>query len=395
MMEQNQLSLTKTIDRTKATKLLSLIFLTAFIPFGLINLFTNNHSLGFSSLILAATLFIQYFLIIKQRAVNTYKQYVLIPCLVLFFSWQTYLYGITAAFWFYPLLMVIFIIIGLKQALITSSLVMVINLPIFFEQLDLATAIRLSVSLTLIAIFSTVFISIIRSQKIKILENEKLREEQKANTSHELKNSLATMLARVEAMQDGIRPTDAKQLCALVDSSEKLSKLIDDLNLLSLADVEQLALIKEKANLNQIINDSLFSYEGNLSEQNMSVNTNFEQEVYLEIDTLRIRQVFDNLISNCLKYTQEKGELFLSLRTTDKTVEIILEDTGPGVNEDIIPKLFERFYREDKDETQNISGSGLGLSIVNSLVKMHNGEVSAFSSPRGGLGIKLILPNAE
>ncbi len=381
------------IDSKKATRLFSITGLLLLAPVSLVSLLSGHTILGMNALLVMAVLATQYALYLsKSHRHDLFKLCVTIPSIILFFSLQTYLSGIVAAFWFYPCVMIIFIIASMGQAIVITTGLFLLNLPIFFSQLDMPTALRLSISLALIGVFSAVFLSIVQLQQRKILANEIKRKEYLSNSSHELRAPLSTMLAKIEAMRDGIRPVDGVQITSLSNTSKLLSKLVADLQLLSQADVKELELHKEDFSLRALIQEIIDSLAHFHAEDKVSISLDMHGPMTIYADPIRIRQVLSNVLSNCMKYSRPPQRIFIKVIEEEGFAVITIEDSSPGVDQEALPKLFERFYRERKDSVNITPGSGLGLAIAKTLVELHKGTIVAFPSPIGGLGIRIALP---
>jgi len=227
----------------------------------------------------------------------------------------------------------------------------------------------------------------------KALEQKELQQrDSMASASHELRTPLATMMAKIEAMRDGIRPLDQNQLTSLSNSVEHLASLVEDLYLLSLADVNALIDDKEPQCLDKIIHEAIAAAQNQLANHELSLLTNISTNILVNGDARRLRQIIDNLLENCFRYTTSGGEVTVTVKHDKSWAELIVADTGPGTDNKALAMLFDRFYRVDKSRSRQAGGSGLGLALVKALTESHGGHVKAYHAPEGGLGISVKLP---
>ena len=133
------------------------------------------------------------------------------------------------------------------------------------------------------------------------------------------------------------------------------------------------------------------SYETDLKSKNLSVSL-AGNDVTVLADRDRVSQILVNLLSNAIKYSREGGSIRINIARTDKEAKITVEDDGPGIPEDELPHIFERFYRADKSRNRLTGGSGLGLAIVRSIAEAHGGSVFAESHEGSGTIITVLLP---
>lgn len=227
----------------------------------------------------------------------------------------------------------------------------------------------------------------------EVLERtDALRREGMASVSHELRNPLATMITEVEAMRDGIRPLNEEQLSALSGSMEHLSTLVDDLYQLALADVKALVCHKEPLAWDSVVNEGVAAAQARLTARRLTVTTDIEADTVVDGDAKRLRQVIDNLLENCCRYTASGGAVTVSLRWRKGEAELTVADDGPGVADADLAALFDRFYRADPSRSRETGGAGLGLALVRAIAEAHGGRVHAFHSASGGLGITVAIP---
>lgn len=222
-----------------------------------------------------------------------------------------------------------------------------------------------------------------------------LRREGMASVSHELRTPLSTMIAKVEAMRDGIRPLDADQLDLLAGNMEHLSQLVEDLYQLALADVGVLVIHRRPLDWGPIITEALDTVSHKLNDRHIRVRRDIQTGHIIDGDALRLRQVIANLMENCARYTQTGGEVTVSLVREANRVQLRVADTGPGVDEMTLESLFVRFFRADTSRSREHGGAGLGLSLVKAILTAHDGDIRAEHAPEGGLAFQAEIELSE
>jgi len=210
-----------------------------------------------------------------------------------------------------------------------------------------------------------------------------------ADVSHELRTPLSVIQGNLEALLDGVHPADHEHLTALLDSSRTLSRLVDDLRTLSLAEAGELRLHREPTDLAQLLRESVSAFGAAAEGAGLTLDLDVPDDLpALEIDPTRTGQVVANLLSNALRHTPSGGRVALrASRTAPGTVTVEVSDTGTGMSTEIASRIFDRFFRGPDS-----SGSGLGLPIARELVVGQGGEISAESQEGHGTTIRFTLP---
>nr|WP_141696594.1 ATP-binding protein [Pseudomonas sp. S3E12] len=225
--------------------------------------------------------------------------------------------------------------------------------------------------------------------------NEKMRREFMADVSHELRTPLSVLRGELEAIEDGVRSLDPNTMKSLLGEVGMLSKLVDDLYELSLADIGALTYRKAPCMLNDVLDNSLAMYRERFAARQLQLDLELPREpVALLADASRLQQLFSNLLENALRYTDVNGRLRISVGVDRDTVRIDFLDSGPGVSASQLPRLFERFYRGESSRNREHGGAGLGLAICRSIANAHDGSLVADHSPYGGLWLTLRLPRS-
>jgi two-component system sensor histidine kinase BaeS len=209
-----------------------------------------------------------------------------------------------------------------------------------------------------------------------------------ADVSHELRTPLAVLRGELEAMIDGVHPIDEAHLTAAVDQIAMLTKLVEDLRTLALAEGGTLALQREPTDLSILAQEAATSFKGLAAETEVRLAVEMPDDLPLvDLDPLRIQQVVVNLVANALRYAPRGSTVAIAGRASPAAVTISITDSGPGIAPDVLPHLFERFAKAEDSR-----GSGLGLAIARRLVEAHGGSIRAESPSGGGTRIAFELP---
>ncbi|MCD7098056.1 sensor histidine kinase efflux regulator BaeS [Stenotrophomonas sp. MMGLT7] len=226
--------------------------------------------------------------------------------------------------------------------------------------------------------------------------NERARRDFMADISHELRTPLAVLRAELEALQDGIRPLTSASLAALHQQVGQLGKLVEDLYDLSLTDVGALAYRHAAIDLTMVLATTLDSMRMRFAAAHLALHEHIAPgPLMVNADERRLQQLFANLLENALRYTDAGGSVQVGCERRGAQVQMVIEDSAPGVAADKIDRLFERFYRTDASRNRGSGGSGLGLAICRNIVEAHHGTIVAEHAPLGGLRIVLHLPALE
>jgi two-component system phosphate regulon sensor histidine kinase PhoR len=220
-------------------------------------------------------------------------------------------------------------------------------------------------------------------------KQEKFRKEFLSNISHEFKTPLFAIEGYVEALQDG-GMEDPKQaqvfLNKVSNNVERLSFLIKDLNEISKLESGEIPINREKFELTALIKEVMESLELKAEKYKIELvlKTKYDVPTWVKADREKIRQVLVNLIDNSFKYGKENGHTYVSIFSLHDQILTEITDEGIGINEEYLPRLFERFYRTDSSRSRQIGGSGLGLAIVKHIVEAHDQTINVRSTQ--GLG---------
>ncbi len=228
-------------------------------------------------------------------------------------------------------------------------------------------------------------------------KNEQGRRQWVADISHELRTPLAVLRGEIEALQDRVRTFTPEAARSLHSEVMRLNRLVDDLFQLSMSDIGALTYRKENVDVLAILNREAELFRSEFTEKNISLTLDIstKNEIYIFGDSERMQQLFDNLFSNSLKYTDPGGTLSIICQSAAGGTEILFQDSSPSVPAADIDRLFERLYRVESSRNRASGGAGLGLAICRNIVEGHGGSIAAESSPLGGVLIRITLPSGE
>jgi two-component system sensor histidine kinase BaeS len=233
----------------------------------------------------------------------------------------------------------------------------------------------------------------------RLESDEARRRELLADLAHELRTPLAVIRGNVEAMLDGLYPVDPAHLRTVLDETDVLARLLEDLRTLSTAEAGALVLHREPVEVRALIDDALAAFGAQADERSVSLRPVVPDGLpAIDVDPVRITEVLANLLQNALRHTPAGGSVevaatedAVSSSASDvegsRAIVVTVTDTGPGIPPELQPHVFDRFVRGPDS-----GGSGLGLAIAKSLVDAHGGSIRAENAPGGGTVVRLRLP---
>ena len=237
---------------------------------------------------------------------------------------------------------------------------------------------------------------------IRDVTQQKLAEEMRDSfvdtATHELRTPLANIKAYAEtlALADVIDVEQQKQFLNTINSeATRLARFVDDLLSVSSMEVGSLTLNKQTTELHRLLNEVLTKIKPQIEEKRLSFEISIPEklpEPWLDKD--KIATVLVNLLGNAVKYTPAGGRVAFRVHATDQNIEIDVEDTGVGISEDELPKVFDKFFRSDDPRVQEQKGTGLGLALVQEVLRLHGGRVSVESEIDKGSTFQIVLPIA-
>lgn len=228
---------------------------------------------------------------------------------------------------------------------------------------------------------------------LALQRNEQMRRDYVADVSHELRTPLAVLRGELEAMEDGLHAATPEALRLLQAEVGTLSKLVHDLHELALADMGALSYHKVDLDFGAPLADEVALQRHGAAERRLALDLDApETPVMLHADELRMRQLLHNLLGNAVRYTDPGGRVRVRLHVEDGYALLDVMDSEPGVPEELLSRLLDRFFRVESSRGRAGGGSGLGLAICRNIVLAHGGTIEARHSPLGGVWIALRLP---
>ena len=225
----------------------------------------------------------------------------------------------------------------------------------------------------------------------RLQSSDQTRRAMLADVTHELRTPLTVIQGNLEGLIDGVYERDDAHLQPILDETRVLSRLIDDLRTLALAESGALQLQKEPTDLGMLIGETVASFRAQADTANVSLNTDIASNLpTVNIDPARIRQVLENLIANALRYTASGGKISVQCAVDSdqpKQIQMSVIDTGRGISQEELPHIFDRFYK-----ARDSRGTGLGLAIAKNLVAAHGGTITAQSELSQGTTISFTIP---
>jgi len=223
--------------------------------------------------------------------------------------------------------------------------------------------------------------------------HRKERQRWGADIAHELRTPLTILQTELQLLREGIRPLTTEAVESLISEGNRLSALIEDLYQLSLADAGELQCELRAEDLCEWLRERAASWQGTAQAYGHRFQMHCPQQpVWAAIDERRFAQALDNLFLNACRYTDVPGTIELQLWTDSAGVHVQWQDSTPGVAEVDLPKLFDRLFRGERSRNRASGGSGLGLSIVEAIIRAHHGTVQARPATLGGLCMHIQLP---
>ncbi len=214
-----------------------------------------------------------------------------------------------------------------------------------------------------------------------------------ADVAHELRTPLTNIQGYLEAIKDGVVEADEETIDTLHTQTIHLSNLIEDLRILAIADAGALALNKSHGSPVSVIKDSVAHFKQRARERKIDLNISTSgSDSVIDFDETRMRQIVSNLIENALTHTPNNGTIDVLVNGHARGLDLTVSDSGIGISEVDLPRIFDQFYRADQSRARATGGAGLGLTIVKRLVEAHGGEISVKSESGNGTTFNVFMP---
>lgn len=225
-----------------------------------------------------------------------------------------------------------------------------------------------------------------------LARTEEIRRNLVADVAHELRTPLSNIRGYVEAMSDGVVKADRATLSSIHEEVLLLTRLIEDLQELALAESDQMALHIQSCDLADLVRRAITAVQPQLEAKGIRTDVNALDGAEVQADPERIGQVLRNLLINAANYTPSGGSIRIGVNRLGGEVEVSVEDTGTGIAKEDVAYVFERFYRVDKSRSRASGGVGLGLTIAKRLVEAHGGRIAVQSQVGQGSTFTFALP---
>ena len=230
-------------------------------------------------------------------------------------------------------------------------------------------------------------------------KDESYRREFIGNVSHELKTPIFNIQGYVQTLLDGGLQDDTinmKYLQRADKSVERMINIVEDLEVISRLETEQSELDIQSFNINNLVNEVFDQLEIQAQEMDISFELNNQSNTnFANGDRAKLQQVFINLVSNSIKYGKKGGKTIVRILDMDDNILVEVADNGIGIDQVSLSRLFERFYRVDKNRSREIGGTGLGLAIVKHILEGHNQTISVRSTKGVGSTFSFILEKGK
>ena len=224
---------------------------------------------------------------------------------------------------------------------------------------------------------------------------EQSRRNMVADVAHELRTPLSNIQGYLEAIRDGVMKPDATTMHSLNEEAALLSRLVNELQELTLAEAGELKLVYQEEDIADLIKQAATPWRPHLTAKEISLSLDLPDRLpSVNIDWQRVNQVLHNLLENAVAYTHKGGAIRVAATTAGAWVEVSVSDTGEGIPAEDLPNIFDRFYRVDKSRARATGGSGLGLTIAKRLVEAHGGTITVQSKLGKGSRFSFTVPVA-
>jgi len=234
----------------------------------------------------------------------------------------------------------------------------------------------------------------------EVQKNEENRKELIASISHDLLSPLTSIKGFVEGLRDGVADTPETQLeyiNIINQKTDDIKSMVSQLFFYSKIDMGSYPVHLDKLNISDELYDFILASCGIYLEKGLSIEVGkVPDNNYINADPVQLRSVFANILDNSAKYKdKENAKAIISCTSDDGKIKIVFDDDGPGIPEEMLPRIFDVFYRVDPSRSNPHKGSGLGLAIAAKALERMNGEISAENIPGGGLRLIIVIPEVK
>lgn len=233
----------------------------------------------------------------------------------------------------------------------------------------------------------------------QMANNLELAEERKqsltADVAHELRTPISVQKAQLEGMLDGVLPLTEENIGIALQQTNFLSRMVDDLRLLAMADAGEVRLEKRETDIELLVNQVAARFQAQAQQDGTTITTQSllkESNKIIFTDPDRVSQILQNLIANALRYGKKGGNILITLKPGEENLAVSVKDDGYGIPETALPHLFERFYRHERARSRETGGTGLGLAISKKLAVLLGGDLHGANALEGGAVFVLELP---
>ena len=213
-----------------------------------------------------------------------------------------------------------------------------------------------------------------------------------ANVSHDLRTPLTLIGGYAELMRDIPGENNSENAQAIINETHRLTSLVNDVLDMSRIQSGAVPMVKEQYNLTESIEKTVANIQELLKQDGYAIYLEHSGDVMVTADEARISQCFYNILINAVNYTGEDKHIYVSLESGNGKAKVAVTDTGAGVEEKDLPYVWERYYKSDKNHKRSVTGTGIGLSIVRSVIKSHNGEYGVYNTDDKGACFWFSIP---
>jgi signal transduction histidine kinase len=229
----------------------------------------------------------------------------------------------------------------------------------------------------------------------QLQKEDSMRKRLSNDIVHELKTPIAVLSTNIEAILDGVYKADDERMSVLLSQTNRLARLINNLSDLTMLETENKNDRHNQVNLTNVLESIFTVYMPAASDKNIDLQKEIENDLLVNGNEDRLLQVFVNILSNSMKYTDEGGNITIRAFSSGGDIVCEVEDNGIGIDDKDLPFIFNRFYRGDESRSRATGGSGIGLAIAKAVVSSHGGEIKVNSKKGEGTKITVVFQKTE